>query len=181
MTVRNGFYTGAMTNFGQIIPVKNTPVDKAIKIPILNTKYYYDVDQYLIGTNLEENNQSIYNNQIYNQKTLIFNVKQELGKIDQSTKTTIQSIIKNTKMDKVQKTNTIHKILLDNLSKDTKGSTQDIDFITNIIANEIVNDNIEALYSQPDSAIQTTTPSTESIWLNIHDIKKWINKFQIKN
>jgi len=179
-TVRNGFYTGAMTNFGQMIPIKNSPIDQSIKIPILNTKYYYDVDQYLIGTNLEENNESIYNKEIYNQKTLIFNIKQELGKIDESTKTTIQSIIKNTKMDKVQKTNTIHQILLDNLSENTKQIT-DIDFITNVIANEIINDNIEALYSTLDTAIQTTKPSTESIWLNIHDIKKWINKFQIKN
>jgi hypothetical protein len=182
MTVRDGFYTGAMTNFGQIIPVKNTPVDQVtIKIPILNTKYYYDVDQYLIGTNVEENNQSIYNNQIHNQKTVIVNVKTELAKMDQSAKTTIQSIITNTKMDKVQKTNEIHNILLDNLSKDTKANIRDIDFITNIIANEIINDNIEALYSEPDSTIQTTKPLTESVWLNIHDIKKWINKFQIKN
>jgi hypothetical protein len=83
-------------------------------------------------------------------------------------------------MDKVQKTNTIQNILLENLSENSKQIT-DIDFFTNIIANEIINDNIDALYAKPDTITRTTNPSTESLWLNIHDIKKWFNKFQIKN
>jgi hypothetical protein len=83
-------------------------------------------------------------------------------------------------MDKFQKTNAIQNILLKNLSEDTKQIT-DIDFFTNIIANEIINDNIDALYAKPDTITQSTKPSTESIWLNIHDIKKWFNKFKIKN
>ena len=181
---KDGFYTGAMTNFGQIIPVKKIPVDQttSLSIPILNAKYYYDVDNYLIDKNIQENNESIYNKEIYKQKTLIFNIKQELGNtfIDNPIKTTIQSIIVNTKMDKFQKTNAIQNILLKNLSEDTKQIT-DIDFFTNIIANEIINDNIDALYAKPDTITQSTKPSTESIWLNIHDIKKWFNKFKIKN
>jgi len=186
MTVKNGIYTGAMTNFGQIIPVKNTPIDEAnIKIPILNTKYYYDVDQYLIESDVKENDESIYNKEIYNQKSLIFNVKQEISSsfsndTTGSEKTKIESIITNTKMDKFQKTNAIQKILLDNTSEQTK-QTIDIDFITNIIANEIINDNIDALYATSETINQTTKSVTESILLNIHDIKKWINKFEIKN
>lgn len=178
----NGFFTGTMTNFGQVIPVKKTPVDQ-VPLPILNAKYYFDVDKYIIDKNIQENNESIYNKEIYKEKTLIFNIKQELGNTFtniKSIKTTIQSIITNTKMDKVQKTNTIQNILLENLSENSKQIT-DIDFFTNIIANEIINDNIDALYAKPDTITRTTNPSTESLWLNIHDIKKWFNKFQIKN
>ena len=87
--------------------------------------------------------------------------------------------MKKCNYEKIEDSNENTKIIK-NLSENTKQIT-DIDFITNVIANEIINDNIEALYSTLDTAIQTTKPSTESIWLNIHDIKKWINKFQIKN
>lgn len=183
MTVNDGFYTGAMTNFGQIIPVKYTPIDQQINIPILETKYYYDVDKFLITSDNPDNKESIYTKKIHNQNTIIFNIKKELASFFESPsndKSIIQSIITNTQIDKLQKTTDIQKILLNHLNKDTK-ENYDVDFITNIIANEILNDNIDALYNTTETPTYTNGLSTESIWLNLHDIKKWINKYQIKN
>lgn len=191
MTVKNGFYTGAMTNFGQIIPVKNTEIDEAvIKLPILPIKYYYDVDQYLIrGDVSSENPESIFNNQIHDKKVIVFNVKSQLGQAlvkDESVKEMIKYINTNPQIDKMEKTNEIKNILIGYLTEENK-KIKDIDFILNIIANEIINDNVENLLlnnlitSETFNPNETTKRSTESVWLNIHDIKKWINKFQIKN
>ena len=89
-------------------------------------------------------------------------------------------------IDKIEKTNAIKNILTGYLTEENK-KIKDIDFILNIIANEIINDNVENLLlnnlitSETFNPNETTKRSTESVLLNIHDIKKWINKFQIKN
>jgi hypothetical protein len=180
VTVKDNYYTGAMTNFGQIVPVKRVEITNDLELPILPIKYYYDTDHYNL---IDKNEAILWNENIDNSKLKIYNIKKQLGeKISkkQDVKNTIQQINKTPDMTKLQKINAIKAILKQDLQAEMDGN---LDFILDNISNEITNDNIENLLlnnlitSDIFNPDEITKRSTESVWLNISDIKKWFKKF----
>ena len=192
ITTKNNYYTGVLTNFGQIVPVKRSEITNNIALPILPTKYYYDVDQYLSGSVVKDNEATEWNSNADNYKLKIYDIKKQLGE-DLSkrdhVKNTIQEINKNTNMTRLEKINAIKVILKQNINQNINQNTTDenLDFILDNISNEIINDNVENLLlnnlitSDTFNPDEITKRSTESIWLNISDIKKWFKKFSGSN
>jgi hypothetical protein len=181
-TIDNNVYTGILTNFGQVIPVKRTGFDTSISIPVLQNKYYSDVDDFLSGKKSVTNNEIEWNKDIDATKIKIYDVKKNLGeslvkKSDVQEK--IQSINKNPELTRIEKIKSITNILKEYISIDV----EDLDFILNNISNEVINDNVENLLlnnlitSETFDPEQITKRNTESVWLNINDIKKWFKKF----
>jgi hypothetical protein len=186
MTIQNSYYTGVLTNFGQIVPVRRSEITNKITLPILPIKYYYDVDQYLSGV-IDKHDEAVeWNSKIDNYKLKIYDIKKQLGqdisKRD-DVKNTIQQINKNPEMSRLQKINAIKIILKEYI----KYPDENLDFILDNISTEIINDNIENLLlnnlitSDIFNPDEITKRSTESIWLNISDIKKWFKKFSGSN
>jgi hypothetical protein len=200
MTRGGDYYTGVLTNFGQIVPVQRAEINNNIALPILPIKYYYDVDQYLSGiivkdnkpTELivKDNEATKWNSENDNYKLKIYDIKKQLGqdlsKRD-NVKNMIQEINKNPDMTRLQKINAIKVILKQNTNVNTIYTDVNLDFILDNISNEIINDNIENLLlnnlitSDTFNPDEITKRSTESIWLNISDIKKWFKKFSGSN
>ena len=181
-TVDNNVYTGILTNFGQVIPVKRTGFDTSISIPVLQNKYYSDVDDFLSGKKSVTNKEIEWNKDVDATKIKIYDVKKNLGeslvkKSDVQEK--IQSINKNPELTRLEKINSITNILKDYISIEV----EDLDFILNNISNEVINDNVENLLlnnlitSEVFDPEQITKRNTESVWLNLNDIKKWFKKF----
>jgi hypothetical protein len=181
-TIDNNVYTGILTNFGQVIPVKRTGFDTSISIPVLQNKYYSDVDDFLSGKKSVTNKEIEWNKEVDATKIKIYDVKKNLGeslvkKSDVQEK--IQSINKNPELTRIEKIKSITNILKEYISIDV----EDLDFILNNISNEVINDNVENLLlnnlitSETFDPEQITKRNTESVWLNINDIKKWFKKF----
>jgi hypothetical protein len=113
----------------------------------------------------------------------IYEVKKTIGESLVNDKLTREKIIDiNTRsgLSKTEKINMIKQLL----SKYVNEELVDLDFILDNISNEITNDNIENLLLNnlitsesfnPDEIIKRTT---ESVWLNLDDIKKWFKKFK---
>jgi hypothetical protein len=190
ITVKDNYYTGVLTNFGQIVPVKRSEITNEITLPILPIKYYYDVDQYLSGVIQKDNEVTEWNSKIDNYKLKIYDIKKQLGEYlskRDNVKNTIQEINKNPDMTKLQKINAIKVILKENINQNEIYTDKNLDFILDNISNEITNDNIENLLlnnlitSDTFNPDEITKRSTESIWLNISDIKKWFKKFSGNN
>lgn len=181
-TVDKDIYTGILTNFGQVIPVKRTQVDQTISLPILQNKYYSDVDDFLAGKQKVTNVEVEWNKQIDNTKMKMYDVKKNLGDSlvkDSDVQEKIQSINKNPGMTRLEKIKSITNILKDYITIDV----EDLDFILDNVSNEIINDNVENLLlnnlvtSEVFDPDQITKRNTESVWLNLNDIKKWFKKF----
>ena len=181
-TVDNNVYTGVLTNFGEVLPVKRTNVDVTIPIPILENKYYSDVDDFLSGKKTVINNEIEWNKDVGDSKMKIYDVKKNLGESlvkNSDAQKRIQSINKNPELTRLEKIKSITNILKEYISIDV----EDLDFILNNISNEVINDNVENLLlnnlitSETFDPEQITKRNTESVWLNINDIKKWFKKF----
>jgi hypothetical protein len=177
------YYTGILTNFGQIIPIKNTKVDDNLQNLETEFPYYSDVDKYISNKENSSNLEVEWNNKINNKKDYIFEIKKHLGKeISENDKNEIMSIIKNTKMSKIKKITKINSIFNEYL----KGTEyRDLDFILSHISNEVINDNIQNLLLNNLVTSEIYNPNevikrdNESILLNVNDIRKWITKFAI--
>lgn len=178
------YYTGILTNFGQIIPIKNTKVDDSILQNLeLDFSYYPDVDKYISNKENINNLEVEWNNELNNKKDYIFEIKKLLGKnITESDRNEIINIIKNVKLSKIKKINKIKNIFNEYL----KGTEyNNVDFILSHVSNEVINDNIQNLLlnnlvtSEIYNPKEVIKRDNESILLNINDIKKWINKFSI--
>jgi hypothetical protein len=183
VTVNNGRYTGILTNFGQTIPVKQTELDSTITLPVLESKYYYNVDTELAKKD-DRNKESDWNNTVSQHKIQIYDIKKQIGErlvTDNSTKETIVKINKTTDLTKLEKTSLIKDILRKYINSDIP----DLDFILDNISNEVINDNVENLLlhnlitSEVFNPNEITKRSTESVWLNLDDIKKWFRKFKL--
>jgi len=182
----NDLSTGVLTNFGQMIPTKKIPVKEEIKIPVLKTKYYSDVDLFLSGKNEKFSSEVNYNQEINNVKDKMFMLKKMIGKNivgDEDAKQTIININKNPVVSKRDKIEMIKNILVNFVGKDL--DKDNLDFMLNNISNEIINDNIEnsilnnLILSEKFNTEEITKRSTESVWLNLGDIKKWFKKISM--
>lgn len=181
------YYTGILTNFGQIIPVKNTKVIDDSELQNLETDfpYYSDVDKYLSNKVQMTNVEVEWNNMINNKKDNIFEIKKILGKnLSETDRKNIMDIIKQKRLSKNEKINSIRNIF-NTYIKDEKYEDLDIDFILKHISNEVINDNVQNLLlnnlvtSEIYNPMDIIKRDNESILLNINDIRKWIDKFAI--
>jgi hypothetical protein len=181
-TVDKNVYTGVLTNFGEVLPVKKTTVDVTISIPILENKYYSDVDDFLSNKKSIINDEIEWNKDVDNSKIKIYDVKKNLGESlvkNSDVQEKIQSINKNPRLTRLEKIKSIANILKAHVSIEV----EDLDFILDNISNEVINDNVENLLlnnlitSEVFDPEQITKRNTESVWLNLNDIKKWFKKF----
>ena len=177
---------GLITNFNYIIPFRKEPgqseVVKNFKLEKFNYRYYLDIDTQLANSNIQydsefnnyKNNYDNINNELFNIKRIIGNKLNE----DNDTKEYIEQLIKNTKITKQDKITELLNIFQNKLSQNNNIS------LLKVIANELLNDNKENLIL---NNIVTTTVfnrneaiirDSESILLNIDDIRKWIKKHQ---
>lgn len=177
---------GLITNFNYIIPFRKesgqSEVVKNLKLEKFNYRYYLDIDTQLANSNIPydsefnnyKNNYDNINNELFNIKRIIGNKLNE----DNNTKEYIEQLIKNTKITKQDKIIELLNIFQNKLSQNDNIS------LLKVIANELLNDNKENLIL---NNIVTTTVfnrneaiirDSESILLNIDDIRKWIKKHQ---
>lgn len=170
---------GLLTNFGTFIPYEISADDKNFKnIEHLTYKYYIDIDNYLndLNENIEFNLYSIYTN---TQNDEIFNIKKKLGIIfndNENLKRDIYNIIVDTHIDKGTKINNIYKIINPKITSDFEYT----EILLKNIINDMLNDNIENLilnniivsdnFNKDDIVVR----DSESVLLNINDIRNWI-------
>ena len=177
MITRDNMYVAVMTNFGQMIPIKNEKIYQ-MDIPILPIKYYNeDLDDPFVKN--KSNESSNWTDIINNEKQKIKEIKKELGSLihkDEQVKTMIININKNGSMDKFEKIKTIKNILKQLLNRETP------EFFLDIISNDILNDNNENLLLNnliTDDIYDINkiiTRPTESVLLNINELKRWMGQ-----
>jgi hypothetical protein len=129
----------------------------------------------------------VYANTMRNKKQEIYNIKQKLAFVisrDDELVKEIKTINRMTNINKAEKIFRLVKIFKEILSKDNKVKHIVNDFILKHIANETINDNVENTLLNnmvvpdefdPNEIIQK---ESESVLLNIEDIKNWIKKYK---
>lgn len=173
---------GIMTNYGVIIPYLKNEQDNMYEYPILDFKYYLDIDEKLQSQNVSPNNFIKYtesNNQL---KIDMFNMKKVIGREifkRPYVKDYFEKLIKNSELTKNEKIYRIIKVF-----KQIPKLELNITLLK-AIANEIINDNKENLilnniitsdtFNKNDVIIR----DSESILLNIDDIRQWIKHHKI--
>jgi hypothetical protein len=179
---------GAMTNFGQIIPIHPDSTNKE-KIPILNISYYPNADDYLSDKIIETNDENKYTVSIAELKDNQYQVKKQLGDIlsnDEEMKSQIKQIVRDKDISRSNKINMIiaqFKKALDTHDFDVSFLKVDLTFILQTIANEVINDNIEnsllnnMVTSDVFNPTEIVKRPNESLLLNINDILKWLKKW----
>jgi hypothetical protein len=171
---------GIVTNFNYIIPYKKD--SKQHTYEKFDYKYYLDIDTKLHNAEDITGDFGKYNVMIDGIHNNIFSIKKILGeKIseNQDVKDTIEKLIKRPDIPKADKIMELLEIF-ESLNIQTNNST-----LLKSIANEILNDNKERLilnniitsdtFNKNDVIIR----DSESILLNIDDIRKWIKKHQV--
>lgn len=171
---------GIVTNFNYIIPYKKD--SKQHSYELFDYKYYLDIDTKLQSTENMVGNFNTYNAMSDDLHNKMFTLKKLLGeKIseNQTIKETIEKLIKRPDVPKSDKIMELLEIF-DNLNIPNDNVT-----LLKSIANEILNDNKERLilnniitsdtFNKNDVIIR----DSESILLNIDDIRKWIKKHQL--
>jgi hypothetical protein len=177
-------YTSVLTNFGILVPVKETKRQEKDNIILLDFKYYQDIDDVLFDKeNTTLDGQMIYNNGMKELRQKIYETKVELAKgivNDDNKKTEIMNINIKTDMSKYDKIKEIIKIFKNIIGEKSN------EFILSYIANEVINDNIENLLlnnlvtSDVFNPKEVIVRDSESVLANIDDILKWIRKYKIE-
>lgn len=169
-------YTGILTNFGQMVPVKVQEYQSIDNIPVLNFKYYPQVDKLLSSTIESHNKQQEFTENFNAFKQKVFQIKVHIAaNLTDTHKKELFDIISSTSIPRSQKIIEMVRIF-----KDYDNSSEEI--LKNI-SNAMLNDNVENLLLNnmvvPDSynMAETIQRDSESILLNITDIKKWLKKF----
>lgn len=178
--------TAIFTNFGKFVPVKPSVYNPQDGVKQLDFKYYSEVED-VIRTEPNANSEQQYNQRMRNVKTEIFNLKKLLGAALQNlpeTKATIQSINTDTQTTRYQKIEQLTNILSGLLIPSAlQGNTT---FLLKVIANEILQDNLENLLlnnlvtSDVFNPDEISKRDTESVLLSIDDIQRWIRKFNVE-
>ena len=175
LPAHNRYIGGIMTNFGYIIPYNKKDTQDFSLLQELDYVYYLtDIDSIVSKT------KNPYNDFIEYKNTLDKNLHEMKIKIsdkivqDQDIKILIKNLVKDTVVTRSQKINDLLKIfnnLFDNYTNDNY-----YQFIFGVIANEIINDNVENLLINGivTSSSNIERHDNESILLNVDDIYTWI-------
>ena len=188
--ITSGEYPAIFTNFGQFIPIKQIQEDFINKYTLLDFKYHPFINKYLKSNESNDfNEQENYINHNNGIKKVVYQIKIIFSKFLNKYPKLKEYIIKTNKQPLQNKNEKINKIvrifykIAEKIGK-FKYNQNFMDFIFKQIANEITNDNIENLLlndlivSDIFNPNQIITRESESILLNINDIKKWISKNQ---
>jgi len=187
VSLKNIEINAILTNFGQIIPIKNSFVSPD-EFKIMDFNYYDNVDEYLVN-HVKDPYRSpaeIYHNYILSIKNDIYNVKQILAKKlsqNEDAKKYIIYKIKATNLSRIKKIDSL-VALFNKIKKVEQFNLDDkfLDFIFHHIANDMLNDNKENLLLNNMVISDIFNPNeilkrdSESILLNIEDIKKWLKQ-----
>jgi hypothetical protein len=172
---------GILTNFNYILPYRKDSKSLLAKIPFLNYKYYLDIDTKLKQTEHQITFFTSYNDYYNSTFDKLFNLKKLIGNKfnnNQETKEYVEKLIKRPDITKYYKIMELLKIF------DTLHIPNDDITLLKAICNEILNDNKERLIlnniitSDTFNKNEVIIRDTESILLNIDDIRKWIKKHQ---
>lgn len=145
LSVIDGIVNAVKTSYGVHVPVKNRLYSDVIKtipsIDVLKYKYYFDIDSYMKKDNFENSSMFRYVNSNRILKENIFRIKKDIGtKILEDQRLTVSQIITNPSMNRNQKLENIITILENVISE----SDKDINFILHVLANEIIDDNVNS-------------------------------------
>jgi hypothetical protein len=174
-------YTSTLTSFGQFVPIKHTRVTDTDDIPILDVKFYEDVDDSLAKQIIGNDMQTEYNRNQQANKHKIFQIKTKLAdelSRNEILKDQILSINKSITMTRHQK---LQELI--NMFEKIIGTQSEF---LQLIANEILNDNVENLLLNNIVISDVFDPNTiskrdsESVLMNIADMEKWFAKYERK-
>ena len=169
---------GIVTNFNYIIPYRKD--SKTHSYDTFDYKYYLDIDSKLHIQEQMNSSFNEYNLEVDELRNNLFNLKKAIGeKMTDNIKNSIETLIKRPDIPKGDKIMELVEIF-EKLNIPSKNVT-----LLKSIANEILNDNKERLilnniitsdtFNKNDVIIR----DSESILLNIDDIRKWIKKNQL--
>lgn len=171
--------TAVLTNMGQLVPVKQSPL-QGVSLPVLPYTFYEDIDsQIKNGNNNGGLNQQVeYTREIEALQQHTHTLKSQLASAlyaDNEAQQRIRAINVDTTKTRFEKVAELVEILKQLVpSNDTFQYTQ--------IANDILNDNVENLLlnnvvvSDIFNPKQILTRDTERILLSIPDIQKWLSR-----
>jgi hypothetical protein len=172
---------GIVTNFNYILPYRKDSKNTSAKIPFLNYKYYLDADTKLQQIEPQMTLFTSYNSDYNSTLDKLFNLKKLIGdkfNNNQETKEYVEKLIKRPDITKSNKIMELLEIF------DTLNIPHDNITLLKDICNEILNDNKERLIlnniitSDTFNKNEVIVRDSESILLNIDDIRKWIKKHQ---
>jgi hypothetical protein len=170
---------GIITNFNYILPYRKDSDNYSYEQ--YNYKYYLDIDTKLHQGEQQMTMFTSYNNEYNDTNDKLFTLKKFIGNKfnnNQETKEYVEKLIKRPDIVKSDKIMQILEIF-DNLNVPNDNIT-----LLKVIANEILNDNKERLIlnniitSDTFNKNEVIVRDSESILLNIDDIRKWIKKHQ---
>jgi hypothetical protein len=170
---------GIITNFNYILPYRKD--SNTYKVEKYDYKYYLDVDYQLYKQSYEPTSFNTYSNMYNDINDTLFNIKKLIGdkfNTNQDTKDYVEELIKRTDITKSDKIMELLEIF------DKFNIPNDNITLLKSIANEILNDNKEKLIlnniitSDIFNRNEVIIRDSESILLNIDDIRKWVKKHQ---
>jgi hypothetical protein len=181
-------YTSVLTSFGQFVPLKHTPIDKSDRLPVLNYKFYENVDSVLFNGNQNNDDmQTLFNKGMQEIKNAIYHTKTKIADAisqNNALKEQIITINRNVSLSRSEKLQQLQNIFVDYIDESVKAF--DTNMILQQISNEILNDNVENLLLNNIVISDVFDPNTitqrdhESVILNISDMEKWFAKYERK-
>jgi hypothetical protein len=162
-------------------------IDEMVKLFEKIKGYFYVKDEFnedklkAIAKKYIINMSMVYSDIMRGMKDKIYKIKQQLASVisvNEDLINRIKGLNKKSDMNRVKKINEIIGIFKNIMDENTS------EFILKHIANEVINDNIEnALLNNmivPDefNVDEITMKESESVLLNIEDIKNWVKKYK---
>ncbi len=173
----DGIITAYLNSFGMVLPLNQT--DLKTDIPIIDIPFYDNIDNILLFpvTQKTISKDDVLKNDIYKFKVILGRIFSKNPDIVKS----LYNIIYNTKMnkfEKIKKLTTFFTKIATKINFDHNN-----EFIFPIIANEILNDNIQNLIlnnlatSEIFNRNDIQKHVNETVILNFDDLQKWSNRF----
>jgi hypothetical protein len=172
------------TNFGQMVPIKDSDIGEANgSIQLAPFKYYSDANDEILSTEKKENAQVAFAAMLKSLQKWVYTTKTRLAKnLSEENKKKIKQISRMTQKSRSSKVDDIANILRDTGVAAAFSSTfhkySDL-YILKHIAREIIDDNIENLFTNNIivsgifDPTEITKRDEESVLMNIDDIRKW--------
>lgn len=172
---------GIVTNFNYILPYRKDSKTTLQNITLFDYKYYLDIDEKLQQTKHQITAFSAYISNYNDNIDKLFNLKKIIGdkfNNNQEMKEYVEGLIKRPDMTKSDKITELLEIF------NTFNIPNNNISLLKAISNEILNDNAENLIlnniitSDTFNKNEVMMRDSESILLNIDDIRRWIKKHQ---
>jgi len=188
----SGAANALLFNVGSLIPIQES-MDVPNTFTKLPFSFYKDVDKYLQTKDTIKNSQDLYSEKIESTHQEKIIVKRFLAKyISKNEKAVkyIENVITKPKLsqfDKIQMLVDMFNKLFNQISQDKQPNvTLDKNFLFRVIAKEVLNEGangnfINNIVLSNSNKNNISSRTTESILLNLEDIKKWISQHNREN